>query len=194
MIKQLLILFSCLLILSGNAMADGSSFELNLNDESAQGRFEMPINQDYYGTSKLNFRGLYNDEDEQSLWLSSVGMSFLGTPEQVPGLELGVIVEASLSDSDTSDTEFGALGIGVRASYLPPALSGFGFSSRLVYAPEIFTFREAEGFNEFSIRASYNITPKIDVHVEYQKIEVEYDDFGDVDIDDNVRLGFKAYF
>ena len=194
MLKQPLLLLACLLFFAGNALAAGSAVELNLNNESAQARFETIINQDDFGTSKLNFRGLYNDDNNLNLWLASGGLSFLGTPEQVPGLELGLIVEGSLSDSDVNDTDFAALGVGATASYLPPVLDGFGFSGRIIYSPKIFTFREAEGMTEFSLRASYNITPKIDVHLEYQKIEVDYDRFGDTDIDDDVRIGFKAHF
>lgn len=194
MVKQFLSVVFCLLLMGGSALAAGNGIELNFNDESAQARLGMIINQDDYGTSMLDFRGLYNDEDDLSQWLGSVAFHFLGTPGGVPGLDLGVIVDVKTGESDVSDTEFGALGIGGLVNYFPPVLRGFGASGRAIYSPQIFSFLEAEKVSEFSIRAGYKITPKIGVHVEYQKVEVEFDRWGDSDIDDELRIGFEARF
>jgi len=193
--KHLLILAACLLTLSGNVWAAANSLELNFNDDSAQARLGMIINQDAYGTSLFDFRGMFNDENELNGWMVSAGLDFIGEPGNVPGLELGIVADLKVGESDVEDSDFGAAGVGGLVRYFPPALGGFGFAGRLVYSPKIFTMLEAERLTEFSGRVGYVITPKIGVHVEYQKIEVEYDNIlGEVDVDDEVRVGFEARF
>mgnify|MGYP001156644377 CR=1 FL=1 len=193
--KQLLTVVTCLLAMSGSAWAAANSLELNFNDDSAQARLGMIINQDAYGTSLFDIRGLFNDEDELNGWMTSFGFDFIGEPGNVPGLELGIVADVRVGESDRDDSDFGAVGIGGLARYFPPALGGFGFAGRIIYSPKIFSFLEAERMAEYSIRAGYVITPKIGVHVEYQNVEVEYDNIlGDVDVDDEVRIGFEARF
>jgi len=198
--KHLLAVVACLFMLSGSAWAAANSLELNFNDNSAQARVGMIINQDAYGTSLVDLRGLYNDEDVQDGWMISGGFDFIGEPGNVPGLELGIVADVKVGDSDktdiyNTDRDFGAVGVGALARYFPPALGGFGFAGRAVYSPKIFSFLEANRLTEFSARVGYVITPKIGVHVEYQNVEVEFDNIlGDVDIDDEIRVGFEARF
>lgn len=194
MVKQLLAGVACLLLMGGSALAAGNGIELNFNDESAQARLGMVIMQDDNGTSMLDFRGLYNDDDDHSQWLTSAAFQFLGTPRDIPGLELGAVVDVKIGDSDVSDTDFGALGIGGLVSYFPPTFNGFGVSGRVIYSPGIFSFLEAEEVIESSVRAGYKITPKLGVHVEYQNVQVDFDRWGDSDIDDELRIGFEARF
>lgn len=192
--KNLLVVVACWLMMVGSAHAEAKSLSLNFNDDSAQARFNMIIKEDVNGTSLLDFRGLYNDEDDLSSWLTSAGVNFVGTLDNAPGLELGVIADLKAGDSDRSDTEFGAVGVGGLVNYFPPELGGFGVGSRFVYSPKIFTFLEAENISEFSARVSYNIAPNIGVHIEYQKVRVDFDTFGKRDIDEELRIGFEARF
>lgn len=192
--KNFLVVVACWLMMVGSAQAEAKSLSLNFNDDSAQARFGMMIKEDVYGTSLLDFRGLYNDEDDLSSWLTSAGVNFVGALDNAPGLELGVIADVKIGDSDRSDTDFGAVGIGGLVSYFPPELGGFGVGSRFVYSPKIFTFLEAENISEFSARVSYNIAPNIGVHVEFQKVRVDFDTWGERDIDEEFRLGFEARF
>jgi len=194
MIKHLTLAIAALLVLSGSALAAANSLELNFNDESAQARFGLILSQDAYGSALLDLRGLYNDEKDRNFWLVSGGFDFIGEPGTVPGLELGIAADVKVGDSDVADSDFGAVGVGALARYYPPALGGFGVGARLLYSPEIFTFLEAERVTEFSTRVGYVITPRIGVHVEYQKVRVEFDRGGHVDIDDDVRVGFEARF
>ncbi len=193
MIKHLLAAVACLL-LCGNAFAAANGIELNFNDDSVQGRYLGIINQDAYGTSMLDARLLYNDEDDIERWLASLGLDFVGEPGNIAGLELGIAVDGKLGDTDVQDTEIGAIGVGALVRYYPPALGGFGFGGRLIYSPEIFCFMETERVTEFSARLGYAVTPKIGLHVEYQKVRVEYELYGKADFDEEVRFGFEARF
>jgi len=192
--KTILMMAMLLLITSGSAFGAANTLELNFNDDSAQARLGMIINQDAYGTSLFEVRGLYNDEDDRDLWMTSGGLAFVGEPGNAPGLELGILADVKVGDAEINDADFGAAGVGVLVRYYPPALGGFGVGCRVLYSPEIFSFLEAEGMTEFSARVGYVITPKIGVHVEYQKIEVDFERYGDQDVDDEVRFGFEARF
>jgi hypothetical protein len=194
MIKKLLVTVTCLILLSGSALAVDNSIELTFNDDSAQARLNTIINQDAYGTSLLDFRGLYNDDDDQSAWMASAGFNFVGEPGTVPGLELGIVADVKTGDTDRQNSDFGAVGLGGLVRYYPPALGGFGFGGRVVYSPKIFTFLEAERLFEISTRAGFMITPKIGVHVEFQKVNVEFEGGGDYDLDEDLRIGFNARF
>ena len=192
--KHLVAVVICLVLSGGSALAAANSLELNFNDDSAQARFGAIINQDAYGTSMFEVRGLYNDEDNRDLWMTSGGFAFVGEPGNAPGLELGILADVKVGDADAADADFGAVGIGGLVRFYPPALGGFGVGGRVLYSPKIFSFLESDGMLEFSTRVGYVITPKIGVHVEYQKIEVDFDRYGDQDVDDEVRFGFEARF
>lgn len=192
--KHLLAIVACLLVLSGSAWAAANSLELNFNDDSAQARLGVIINQDAYGSSLLDFRGVFNDDKNANAWMASGGFDFIGEPGNAPGLELGIVTDVKVGDSDGPDTDFGAVGVGGLVRYFPPALGGFGVGGRVVYSPKIFTFLEAERLLEFSTRVGYVITPKIGVHVEFQKVEVDFDRWGKHDLDEEVRVGFEARF
>ena len=144
MLKRSLASVACLLLMCTSALAAANSVELNFNDDSAQGRFSAVINQEAYGPWLLDFRGMFNDDDELNAWLASAGFNFVGEPGNVAGLELGIIADVKIGDSDVRNSDFGAVGVGALARYYPPALSGFGVGSRIVYSPKIFTFLEAE--------------------------------------------------
>lgn len=184
-------LLGCLFCLLAAAPALATSFELGLNDTSAQLRLGQPLRSDELGQTLLLARALYSDKEETKL--GSLGLEFAGEPGNVLGFEVGVGTSAFLGKAHRG-RDFFNLALSLRADYAPPALGGWGFAGRLAYAPEVLSFVESESLLETSAQISYAVTPKARVFVEYQNLRNEFERRGNWTIDDAVRLGFQAHF
>lgn len=182
---------SCLLCLLAVAPAQATSFELGLNDSSAQLRLGQPLRSDELGQTLLQARLLYSDKEETKL--GSLGLEFAGEPGNVLGLEVGVGASAYLGETHRG-RDFFNLALTLRAEYAPPALGGLGIAGRLAYAPEVLSFAESESLFETAGQVSYAVTPKARVFLEYQNLRNEFERRGNWTIDDAVRLGFQTHF
>ncbi len=180
----------CLALVAATS-AWGDSLDLAFNDESAQLRYDLLVNQDYYGKSLLKARFLYNDDEETRL--GSLGFAFVGEPGNIPGLELGVGVDLDGGRTDPGE-DILALAVGALFAYAPPSLGGLGLSARGYYAPRIFSLLDVERLVESEVRLGFAITPKISLHVGYQNIRADVEDHGWWTIDEGVRAGFTAQF
>ncbi len=184
-------LVACLLTLLAATGAQAGSFELALNDSSAQLRLGLPLRSDELGQTLLQARALYSDKEETKL--GSLGLEFAGEPGNVPGFEVGVGAAAYVGKAHRG-RDLANLAIGLRAAYAPPALGGLGFAGRFAIAPEVLSFVDSESLLETAGQVSYAITPKARVLVEYQNIRSEFERRGNWTIDDAVRVGFETRF
>jgi len=188
--KRVILFLACLLLVPVAALA--TSLGLDFNDDSAEVRVDFVLSGDEYGTALLGGRYLNNDDEESEM--ISVELKFVGDPGSVPGLEVGAGFIGYVGESyDVYD--FTNVGVALMADYAPGSLRGLGFSGRLVYAPDIFSWRDSDGLFEFNLRANYAITPKVKVYVGYQSIESEVDGSNaDLDVDDDARIGLQVQF
>lgn len=185
------ILLGCLIGLLTSVSAQATSFELGLNDSSAQLRLAQMLRGDELGQTLLQLRALYSDKEETKL--GSLGLEFAGEPGNVLGFEVGVGADAYLGKTHRG-RDFFNLALSLRANYAPPFLGGLGFGGRLAYAPEVLSFIESEGLFESAAQVSYAVTPKARVFIEYQNIRTEFERRGNWTIDDAIRLGFQTRF
>lgn len=181
------VLFSFLLTGSGL----GADFSVLLNDDSVQGRFDFAFDQKQYGESIAGLRLLYNDDKET--WLGTVSGGVRGQLGAVPGADVGARVLVN-GGSSFNDRDLLAIGLGLQASYQPPPLRGAGIYARAQYAPELLSFLDSEDLFEWAIGLDYMITPKATITLEYQKVEVDFENTGERDIDDSVRAGIIFHF
>ncbi|MEJ2690746.1 MAG: YfaZ family outer membrane protein [Deltaproteobacteria bacterium] len=175
------------------AQAAGT-IDLDLNDESVQARFTVPLVLYDQGSSEFNGRVLYNDDED--LTLGSMGLDFLGQPAQVPGLTLGVGAEVLGGEKEdpVKDQNFLSLAAGARLSYNPPVLSALGFHAHIFYAPKVLSFLDTNRVRETAVRVSYTIIPQADIFLEYQNVHMDFEDIGDHTVDDELRIGFLGRF
>ena len=188
--KRIILFMMCLMLVPFAAQA--TTLALDFNDDSAEVRFDMRLTGDDYGRSIFGGRYLYNDDEESKM--IGVELKFVGDPGAVPGLEVGAGFIGYIGESyDVYD--FSNVGVGLMADYSPGTLQGLGFSGRLVYSPDIFSWQDSDGLFEYNLRVNYAITPKVKVYVGYQSIESEVDGTGiDVDIDEDARVGLQVSF
>jgi opacity protein-like surface antigen len=187
--KKILILMVLLSLVA--VQAEASSLEIELNDNSVQAGFSMPLRSDDYGTSLLNARFLYNNHKDTTL--GSAGFDFMGTPGNVPGLDLGVGAQVYGGQAASSQSLL-SVGVGGRVAFAPPMLQGAGISAKFFYAPHILSLLDVDRMLETGVRVSYAVTPKVKVYVGYQYIRADFDQGGSGGIDDSVRVGFNASF
>lgn len=180
-------ILTCLITFSAQA----TSLEVTLNDDSVQAQAGLTLNEDSYGTSILTVRGLY--DDEESTKLGSAGFDFMGRLGNVPGLEVGVGAQVYSAKTDRS-LDLLTLGIGVRATFTPPLLQGFGIKGKAFYAPKILSGLDAERLIETGADVFYAITPKVRVLLGYQLIRASFEKVSTRNIDEGARIGFEARF
>ena len=186
--KQLAVL-AILLLTAGSAGA--TSLDLSFDNNAAQIAVNQPLVTDELGASRFGARFLYNGDEKTRL--GSAGFEFVGTPGNVPGLNLGVGVKGyGGRTSRGQDLLNGA--IGAVADYTPPLLGGVVFGAKLYVAPKIFSGLDSDGLLETSMWAGYRVTPKIEVYLGYQNIRSDFGRYGTWTIDEGLRLGFKATF
>ena len=189
MVKRLSVVFLLFALTTSAAYAD--SLSLDFNDYSAQLGYSHVINQDNYGTSLLNMRGLYNDDKDTKL--GSIGFEFSGEPGNIPGLRFGIGGDIYGGHTDISQ-DLLALGVCGQVGYAPPTLGGLGFDGRICYAPKIFSLLDLERLLETYVGVNFAITPKIQVYAGYQNIKADFEHQRTTRIDEAVRVGFAAKF
>jgi hypothetical protein len=175
--------------------AQASTFELSLNDDSVQARLSGILVQDQNGSSALTARALYNDQKRATL--GSAGVEFTGVLHQMPGFTIGFGAEVGggkLKHRQQPNQNLFALVPGAKLNFQSPGLPGLGFQARISYAPRILSFADLERMFETGLRASYAITPGIELFTEYQYIRGKFEDLGNRTIDEALRLGFMARF
>lgn len=167
------------------------TFTIDLNDESTQLQYIQNLNTQNYGDTVAKARYLYNDDSDTNLVGVAGGVS--GSPGNVDGLKFGFDVALNLAETDP-DENLVAVGIGVNAAYSPPAMRGLGVEGHFVYSPEIFTFADAEDYVEWGLGVNYQVLPNARLTLAYQNIEAEFENIGDRELDDSVRIGIKLDF
>ncbi len=180
-----------LFILMATSVTYAESISLEFNDDSAQLGYAHVINQDYYGTSLLNFRGLYNQDKETKL--GTIGFEFSGEPGNAPGLRFGIGGDVYGGTTDVNQDML-ALGVIGKIAYAPPTLGGLGFEGKIGYAPKIFSLLDLDRLLETNVGVSFAIMPNVKVYVDYQNIKADFEYQRTTHIDENVRVGFTAKF
>ena len=178
-------------LLLTTSLAMAGSFGLDFNNNSAEGRLSLPLNEDDYGTTLFNASYLYNSDKRTNLLTTAVG--FYGEPGNIPGLTLGA---GFIGYFGNTHKTYDNLNVGLEgeAEYMPAALKGVGFGARLGFAPKVFSFMDSEGLFEWSARVFYAVTPKIHLYVNYQRITGDYKSANNVTLDSDARFGIRAFF
>ena len=188
--KTVLLALTLGLVLSA-ATVWAASLGLEFNDSSAQIRYAQPLTQDDYGTTLVNGRFLYNDNNDATV--GSGGVEFLGEPGNVPGLKLGIGAQVYGGRAAHSQ-DLLTLGVGGTVAYAPPRFGGVGVAADLYYSPRVFSLLDAKRMLEGGARIQYAITPKADVYLGYQYLRADFDDAGHQNLDKALRIGFNAQF
>lgn len=186
------VLFTLLAVVFAQSVS-ARSMEINLSDDAAQFKYSTLIGGTTYGRSELTYGILFNEDD---VYIGEIGLLVIdevGTG--APGLELGLGPKFYFADTDNSDGDVAALGLGGQLRYKNLQMPRIVYHLEAYYAPSIVAFLDAENLFEILFRLEYEILPTANMFIGYRDIEVEIKDIDkDVELDENVILGVEFKF
>ncbi len=181
-------MFSCV---SLTAFAD--EVEVNLSNDTAYLQYASPMEYNGYGRTDLEVGVLYSESDDL---LGAIGIAMLGeVGSEVPGLSVGLTVKAYAVNVDAVNATLGAITLGGKVRYSPPAANRFAVVGYLNYAPAITTFGDSENLREMGARAEYEVLPGAAIYIGYREITTELENGGpEVKLDDQGHVGLRISF
>ena len=176
--------------LATTTVLDDSS-DVNLHDDAIRGTYtaQLPSTKGLSGEAGLLYAENKANDGETLLHVgvlvSGENWSQSGTFDIAMG---GRLVYASPADLDLLALAFGGR---VRFSPIPR----LGIGGHFYYAPDITSFLDSDEYQEVGLRLDYQVLPQAFVYLGHRTIKA---DFGggldDVEMDDEVHVGFKMMF
>lgn len=186
-IRTFLAVLLCLI----TTLANADSVDIGFNNESFHLGYERPVAQDEFGVVFGTAGFLYNDDEKTKV--GRIGADFVGSPGQYPGTQLGMGLRL-YAGSTAKNTDFINLALGLRASYAPPQLGGFGVTAAAYHAPEVFSFRDADNLTQTEIALTYAMIPKVRLKLGYYNLRLKEDTRkNNRTIDEGLRIGFTGF-
>lgn len=192
--KRAMMALMGLFMLSPLANLQARGLDISVSAESAQLMYLHQSEAMSQNGAELGFGYLYNDKDGSmaSLRLLTIGQKArYGSPFQI-----GVGAKGMFGQTEDEDADIGGVGVGGRLAYVvPSSVSPVGFVAELFYAPGILAFGDADAITDFNARVEIDIrSNQAQAYVGYRLIKVELDNDTDVEVDDNVHVGFRIAF
>ncbi|MDH3359860.1 MAG: hypothetical protein OEL55_03230 [Desulfobulbaceae bacterium] len=191
MYKNLFLGALLLVMCPGLSFAD--SLQIGFNDSSAQIEAIIPTQQDFYGSTEVNFRGLYSEESDTKL--ASAGLNVLGNlnEQSLPGLLFGAGVK--IYGGKSIDDEILSMALGGIIKTSPAAWQGLGLSASYFYSPKVFTTLDSKRMAELETTASFEFIPnKARVFLSYNNIRTDFDIGSKRTLDESVRVGISLEY
>lgn len=172
------------------APARAGWFEIALNGNAVDASGGNHFGSDPRGRLALGGRLLYDDDDDTKL--GSVLAALASEATAVEGLEFGVGAQGYFGTG--RDLDVSAIGLGVTASWAPPALDGVYFGARIFYAPGIFAWSDTDDLKDWGVKAGYRVTPKIEIFATFQRIDADFGALGRPPVHEGLLVGFGGRF
>jgi len=184
-------LLAVLMMLMATPAVKADTFDINLNNDSAQFLYITPFTSDAgINGANLEVGMLYTEADD---YLGMVGLDIKGEAGSgSPGLIAGVGLRGY--GIGTSRADIGALAIGGLVHYSPPSLNRLGLVGQIYYSPEILTFMDGKHLQSVELRVEYKVLSQAVVYLGYRNIDADLDGGGSIDIDDGGHLGLRFMF
>ncbi len=184
-------LIAALAFLVGSSGVNAAGLDLALSNETANLSFLF----NPPGTaSQVGVGAMFNDADDLILYGTIMAMGPRKYEDKFVSLGAGVKIYGG--DLDDLDQTVGALAIGgrvglpiVRNTVNPVDTVFEGY-----FAPGITSTGDTEKLWEFSGRLQVEILPSARAYLGYRLVKVDTEDFGKVEIDDNIHLGISIDF
>ncbi len=154
-----------------------------------------------YGGADIGF-GILANNDNDFIGNASILVSG-NSAGDVKALHFGVGIKAyaglldnefNVIDGQSGDINGGALAIGARIRYVFPGSTPLAVLAEAFYAPDITSFSDFNGINEFRVALEYEVTPSARAYVGYRKLEIDFNNSGDYDVDNSAHIGVRFEF
>jgi hypothetical protein len=164
---------------------------LNINTEDFEVEGAMDINAftEYSnGTTYIIDANFINTEDDS---LFGMGFSAHNSFQGLEGLSLGLGARVLFLE------DYMALPLMAEASYALPlidAIPTMSLSAKLLYAPSVLSFSDAENYFEFRAEAAMEVINAVSIYAGYRDIEIQYIDSPELTFNDSFYAGLKMSF
>lgn len=191
--KAILLVISFFLPVS---FASAQGLAIQVNNDSARFTYSTEAWGQQYGQLDLEGGFLYTQDNDYMLSLGlMVRNDSLDTPVII---SIGSrLYYSHVTGPAPTLTKYSvaAVTVGIDALIIPDNLGGVGFGAHYFTGPSVVSFADAEGFTEYGVRVSYQLTPQANIYLGYQKIETKIKNTGTtVIISDGTLFGVDMRF
>lgn len=113
---------------------------------------------------------------------------------QSSGILAGLGVRAYYIDSEETDSDGKALGLGGFLNWDIPSVPHLSLRGDLYYAPDVLTFDDIEEFIDFSGRVQYRVIEQAWIYAGYRRIKLETELGADTNIEEGGFAGMMFWF
>ena len=175
------------LLLTSSTLWAGS-IDAGINDNSVNITLGWVKNQRSPDALQVQLGYMHNLQKSRYI---SAGLHVIGETGQSDNpIELGIGGKFMAIDSNTNGSLYG-MTIGVEMRYYPKTINRLAFSGQFYYGPNVVVSNPASSFQEFGLRAEYQILPQAFTYVGYRDVDVSLSNGGGDSIDSGVVLGFR---
>ncbi len=168
--------------------ATADTLDVSLGGSTARGEYQGQFaqHQDLYYGGHL----LYHEDDGHVLGASLhvAGRSKATTLSQHTG------IGGKLIQFDGGDPDGAAIAVGGYILHNLATANLLSVRGDLYYAPSVVTFGDGQSYFEFNLRMEYKLVNQASVYLGYRNIEVDFDKFGNKDIEESGHVGLIMHF
>jgi len=191
--KAFLLIFWLFLPVS---LVSAQGLAVQINNDSARFTYSTEAWGQQYGQLDLEGGFLYTQSDD---YMFNIGLMVRNDSLDSPIIvSIGTrMYYARVTGPAPALTNYSvaAVTIGVDALVIPDNLGGVGFGAHYFTGPSVVSFGDAEGFTEYGVRVTYQITPQANIYLGYQDIETKIKNQGiDVTISRGSLFGLDLRF
>ena len=167
---------------------------VQLSDESASFTYATEIFGGQYGPANFEAGGFFNEDDDMMFHLGlSVNNDSLDNP-----VNIGIGTRAYYADvgnaTGQTQADAAAITIGIELLFIPDSFGGIGLGFHYYGAPGVTSFLDAEAFTDYGVKLDYELSEQTSVLVGYRKIEVELDNYVELEVNSSVYVGILRRF
>ncbi len=188
--------------LAGSAtLAHAGAIDFRVGSSVAELTYLSQVASFGYGGADIGFGLLANNDND---FVGSASMLVSGNSAgDVKALHFGVGVKAyagnldnasNTIDNQTGDISGGALAIGGKIRYVFPGSTPLAVLGEIFYAADITSLSDFNGVNEFRAAVEYEVTPSARAYVGYRRLQIDFNNAADYDIDNSAHIGVRFEF
>ena len=176
---------------ASSTLAD--SLDVNMHSKALRATYTLDLAERGRPGLSAEFGLLYSNDDKRlDDTLVHAGMHVSGENWSESGT-FDIRLGGRLIHTSPGNVDLVALAPGAQVRFSP--IHRVGFGGHLYYAPGITSFRDANRYREYGVRADYQLLPQAFVYVGFRYIDVDIDGRrSGVKLEDNYHVGMKVLF
>ena len=169
------------------AMADEA--ELSFNGDAARGGY---VHQFQSSALRAEAGWLHHSDNGDVFHIGAhlSGQASAREDEVTAGLGVRLVY----TDGDINDQDGAALPIGGYVNFTPQRYDRFSLRGHAYFSPDVLSFGDSEQYEEYGVRASYNLMRDADIFVGARYINGEYKTAPDAKFDTGMHVGISLRF